>query len=165
MFYFAQIASHSKRTPTMHGRTLVGLIVAVLGVASLLVADSSAASASRSPSPAAPQICEQTDYIAYRECVHEARRHKRQLLATAAVLPADQQQNATAHTLHCQRLHFDCRIACADVEPCERRCPICPIGGVTVEEGPVVLPDLRTVVIEQGNGHEERFQVNIIDEL
>lgn len=110
--------------------------------------------------------CDQTDYIAYRTCVHEARRHKRQLLVPAAVA-ANQTlvqynvndttpANATV-TLHCQRLNFDCRIACGSDSGCESRCPVCPlIVDQLAESG----QDFRTVVLESAGGGEERFEVS-----
>lgn len=108
-------------------------------------------------------LCDQTDYVAYRTCVHEAKRHKRQLLvpshlaANLTLNANDTTPTGVNTTLHCQRLNFDCRIACDNDTNCESRCPVCPLNVSQLAADQV---DYRTVVVESPNGSEQRFQVS-----
>lgn len=110
--------------------------------------------------------CNQTEYTAYRECVHN--RYRRQLNGTtfaddrhiilnstepivSAVINSTGSQSLLTG---CKRLNFDCRIVCANDTECEKSCPVCPLNAAQVSQ------DYQTVVLETVDGETEQFQVN-----
>lgn len=116
-------------------------------------------------SPDADTECEQTEYAAYRDCVHAAARHKRQLSAssviingtTPVVVVATLNSTEPVIEVNCRRLNFDCLIGCRNVTSCERLCPVCPL------EADQLNADYRTVVLETADGNQERFKVSVVD--
>lgn len=121
--------------------------------------------------------CQQTEYLAYRDCVHAVARRKRQSPAELVSSYADAHNTTESAAnaklielpkLRCEHLNFGCRIACGNDTNCESLCPVCPLnvddegyaGGVVAGSG--AAADLRTVVIENADGRNEQFQVSVL---
>lgn len=141
-------------TPSMRPSVMwSAVIAAALAVLSVAVALPQVAGLEKTAA-ADTTSCQQHEYTAYRDCVH-ATRYKRQLLDAKHHTPTATTNSSSPPTVHCQRLNWDCRIACANNSKCESLCPVCPLNMAQLS-----ADDLRTVVIESADGQHERFQVS-----
>lgn len=102
--------------------------------------------------------CDQTEYEAYKECIHNESknevRKKRQ--SGQSPCPQNNLESLVSIKENCQRANFDCRIACSEDESCQSQCPVCPIN---VDE--LIASNTgeshRTIIVENDQ-NVEKFQ-------
>lgn len=102
--------------------------------------------------------CDQTEYEAYKECVHNESnnevRKKRQ-----APCPLSNLESLLSIKENCQRANFDCRITCGEDESCQSQCPVCPLNVDELIATSInnTGEDHRTIIVESEN-NVDKFQ-------
>lgn len=103
--------------------------------------------------------CDQTEYEAYKECIHNESknevRKRRQLPC-----PQNNLESLVSIKENCQRANFDCRIKCNDDPNCQALCPVCPINvDELIASNNNTGESHRTIIVENDQ-NVDKFQTN-----
>lgn len=104
--------------------------------------------------------CDQTDYEAYKECVHnelknEVRR-KRQ-----SPCPQNNLESLVSIKENCQRANFDCRIGCGNDENCQSQCPVCPINVDELIASNNNTEEMHRTIIVENDQNVDTFRTTV----